>query len=101
MMENGIFYLMLGFAGLMLLYAALLAVTQDTGLIPRGQVSKTKNKKRYARKVAAICGMIGLIVLSAGLVGLWISPLGALISLAAGLIFSLWCSTLIMKDEPD
>ena len=97
-MENGFSILMLIFAGAILLYAALMALTKDYNMIPfRARISvKPKNPKKYMTQLAKAVAAVAVPVALGGLIGLWNSIAG-LIFMILGVGFCLWLTTKIMK----
>lgn len=102
-MENGFSVLMLIFAGALLLYAGLLGLTGDMGLIPRGAaVPKQKNPKAYARRLAKIIALVAAAPAFSGLIGLvtglqWL----ALLELIVGMVACIWAGVVLMKKEEE
>ncbi len=101
MEEYGFNILMLIFAGALLLYAGLLALTGDMGLIPRSNsVKKPKNTKAYARQVAKIIALAAAAPAFSGIIGLltgiqWL----ALLELIVGLVACIWAGVALIKKE--
>ena len=97
-MDNGFSILMLIFAGAILLYAALMALTKDYNMLPlRAQVSvKPKNPKKYMMQLAKAVALVAVPVALGGLIGLWNAMVGLIIMLL-GVGFCLWFATKIMK----
>ena len=98
MSPAGIF--MLIFAGAILLYAALLAITKDYKMLPRrAQVSvRPKNPKQYTVMIAKAVALCALAPLSAALVSIWNEMLAGIVFIIV-LILCLFWSTKIVKDE--
>ena len=100
-MENGFPILMLLFSGALYLYALLLALTKDAGMIPRQDKARLPDPKAYARRFAGIMALVAFVPLAAGVAGLIYGDKRTLIVLIAGLVFSLWGATqLIQKVMP-
>ena len=99
-MDNGFSILMLIFAGAILLYAALMALTKDYKMLPvRAQVSvKPKNPKKYMTQLAKAVALVAVPVALGGLIGLWNAMVG-LIAMILGVGFCLWLATRIMKKS--
>ena len=97
-MDNGFSILMLIFAGAILLYAALMALTKDYNMLPlRAQVSvKPKNPKKYMTQLAKAVALVAVPVALGGLIGLWNAMVGLIIMLL-GVGICLWLATKIMK----
>ena len=76
-MEYAYSILMFCFAGMLLLYAGLLALTKDAGLIPRSEAVEMRDKKAYARQFAKVMALVALAPVLSGLVALapWLSAL--------------------------
>lgn len=69
-MEYAFSILMFCFAGMLLLYAGLLAAAKDPQLIPRHFASKIKNPKVYALQFAKLTALTAAAPFLSGLVGL-------------------------------
>ena len=97
-MDNGFSILMLIFAGAILLYAALMALTKDYNMLPlRAQVSvKPKNPKKYMTQLARAVALVAIPMALGGLIGLWNAMVGLIIMLL-GVGICLWLATKIMK----
>ncbi len=90
--------LMLIFAGALLLYAGIMALTKDYDMLPirARQSVKPKNKKKYAFQLSKVIALVAAAPALSGIVGIW-TPLGAGIVFVVGLIVFLWIGTKIMK----
>jgi hypothetical protein len=99
-MEHGYSILMGLFSAALLIYAALMAVTKDYDLLPyRAQVSVSpKDPELYMVKLAKCVALTALAPALSALVGLW-NNLAAFVVLVAGIVFFLWLSVRIMKDQ--
>ncbi len=97
-MEYGYSILMLIFAGAILLYAGLMALTKDYRLLPmRAQVSvKPKKPKLYMARLAKAVALAALSPLLSALVGFWYMP-AAFVVFVVVLILALWGATRIMR----
>ena len=97
-MEHGFSILMLIFAGALLLYAGLMAVTKDYNLLPlRARVSvKPKDKKAYTFQLAKVIALVSAAPALGGLAGLWNGMTGAAV-LVIGAVVCVWLGTKIMK----
>ena len=88
------------FAGALLLYALLLAITKDYKMLPyRAWVSvKPKNTKKYTVQLAKVVALVALgIAIGAG-VGLWNMAVGAIVMVVC-VIAAIWAGTKFVKDE--
>ncbi len=89
---------MLIFAGCILLYAAILAVTKDRTMLPlKVQVSLKGKSKQYIFELSKAVAVTALAPAAAGILGIW-NEIAAIIGFLAGLVFTLWLGTRIMKD---
>ncbi|MBR0145001.1 MAG: hypothetical protein IJM21_12595 [Clostridia bacterium] len=98
-MDYGFSILMLIFAGAILLYAAVLALTKDYKMLPyraRNSV-KPKDPKRYAFQLSKAIALTAAAPALCGLIAFW-HPVPAVIVLIAGLVVCLWLATKIMKN---
>ncbi len=83
-MENGYSILMVLFALALLLYAALIGLTRDVGLIPKMGAVKVKNPKRYAWQFAKTLACVALAPVVSALAGLRYGPgIGTLVLVPA------------------
>ena len=96
-MEKAFPILMLCFAGMILLYAALLALIKDVKLIPRSDEARIPNPKAYALRFAGIMTLVAVAPLASGIAGLIYDNKRALIVLIVGLVFTLWGATQLIK----
>ena len=85
-MDYGYSFLMFSFAAVLLLYALLLAVSKDTGMIPRSGAARIKNKKEYAVRFAKVIAVTALAPLTSGLIALSGNVLWAMAMLILGFI---------------
>ena len=99
-MDHGFSVFMLIFAGVLFLYAALLAITKDYKMLPyRATVSvKPKNPKKYTAQLAKAVALTALAVAVGALVSLWNMAVGAAVMLVA-VIAALWAATKFVKDR--
>ena len=97
-MDQGFSILMFIFAGAILLYAALMAITKDYNMLPyRGRVSvKPKNPKAYMVELAKIVALTGVAIALGAAVSLWNQLVGAVVMII-GVILALWTGTKIIK----
>ena len=88
------------FAGALLLYAAILAITKDYKMLPyRAQISvKPKDPKKYTVQLANVVALVALgIAIGAG-VGMWNMAVGAIVMVVC-VIAAIWAGTKFVKDE--
>ena len=96
-MEKAFPILMLCFAGLLLVYAGILALTKDVMLIPHADKAKIPDPKAYALRFAGIMALVTIGPLASGIAGLIYDNKRAAIALIVGLVFSLWGATQLVK----
>ena len=91
---------MLIFAGAILLYAGLLAITKDYNLLPiRARISvKPKNPKQYTVQIAKAVALTSLSPILAAVTTIW-SEFAALFVLLIVMVICLYLSTKIVKVE--
>ncbi|MBR2527852.1 MAG: hypothetical protein IKE58_05215 [Blautia sp.] len=100
-MDYAFSILMFIFAGALLLYAALMAITKDYRILPyQSRVSvKPGNSEKYMVQLAKIVALVALAIALGAAVALWNIPVGAVVMLV-GAIASLWFGTkIIWKAE--
>ena len=97
-MEHGYSILMAIFAGAILLYAGLMALTGDYKMIPyRSRQSYTpKDPKRYARQLAKVIALVAAAPAVSALVGLLNVP-AALAALIVSAVVLIWLGTKLMR----
>ena len=97
-MENGYSILMGIFAGLILIYAGLMALTKDYRMLPlRARVSvQPKDEKRYMKQLAKVVALVALAPALSALTGLW-NLIAALIVLIVSAVVFIWLGTKIMR----
>ena len=97
-MEYGYSILMGIFAGLILIYAGLMALTKDYKMLPfRARVSvQPKDEKRYMKQLAKVVAMVALAPALSALTGLW-NMMAALIVLIVSAVVFIWLGTKIMR----
>ncbi len=97
-MEYGYSILMGIFAGLILIYAGLMALTKDYRMLPlRARVSvQPKDEKRYMKQLAKVVALVALAPALSALTGLW-NMIAALIVLVVSAIVFIWLGTKIMR----
>lgn len=98
-MEHAFSILMFIFAGAILFYAALMAISKDYRMLPyRSRVSvKPKNPERYMVQLAKIVALTGGAIALGAAVALWNNAVGAVVMLV-GVILALWAGTKIIRD---
>ena len=101
-MENGFPIFMLIFAGAILLYAALMAITKDYKMLPfRARVSvKPKNPEKYMIQLAKIVALVAVMIAAGAVIALWNAAAGAVV-MFVGVIAALWCGTKIIKKAEE
>ena len=97
-MEYGYSILMGIFAGLILIYAGLMALTKDYKMLPfRARVSvQPKDEKRYMKQLAKVVALVALAPALSALTGLW-NMIAALIVLVVSALVFIWLGTKIMR----
>ena len=97
-MEYSFSILMFIFAGALLIYAALMAITKNYNILPmRATVSvNPKDKKAYTAQLAKVIALVAAAVAAGALVGLFNIPAGLVVMLIA-VIAAIWAGTRIMK----
>ena len=98
-MDRAFSVLMFCFAGMLLLYAGLLAATGDCGLIPRLRAAKIRDKKAYARRFAGAVAITAAAPALSGVVGLLWSEGMAVSTLITGMIACVWAGAKYVRDE--
>ena len=83
-MEKAFPILMLCFAGLLLVYAGILALTKDVMLIPHADKAKIPDPKAYALRFAGIMALVTIGPLASGIAGLIYDNKRAAIALIRG-----------------
>ena len=96
-MEYGFSVLMFCFAGMLLLYAGLLALTKDISLIPRMHGVKVKNRREYAVRFAKAMAVAALDPLLGGVVALF-HPGYAAVTMIVGLAACIWIGVQLVRD---
>ena len=98
-MEYGYSILMGIFAGAILLYAGLLALTKDYKMLPIRvrQSVKPKDPKKYTAQLAKVIALVSLSPALSALAGLW-SMTAALILLPVSMVLLIWLGTSFMKN---
>lgn len=97
-MEYGYSILMGIFAGLILIFAGLMALTKDYKMLPfRARVSvQPKDEKRYMKQLAKVVALVALAPALSALTGLW-NMIAALIVLVVSAVVFIWLGTKIMR----
>ena len=78
------------FGGLLMLYALILRLTKDVGMIPRMQGVKVDNPKQYAKKFSHLLFFIALAFLNGAWVALYTGPVVGAVVLALSLAAAIW-----------
>ena len=86
------------FAGALLLYAGLMALTKDYKILPiRGQQAvKPKDPKRYTAQFAKVIALVAAAPAIGAIVGIW-SVIAAVVVTVAGIVVCIWLGTKIMR----
>ena len=71
-MEYAFSILMFIFAGALLLYAGLLALTRDIRMVSRSYAAQVKDPKRYALQFAKLLAIVAAAPVLAGVAGLYL-----------------------------
>ena len=97
-MEQGFSIFMFIFAGAILVYAAIMAISKDYNMLPyRSRVSvKPKNPQKYMVQLAKIVALTAVAIAIGAAVALWNGLAGGIVMLA-GVIAALWAGTKIIK----
>ena len=97
-MEHGFSILMFIFAGALLLYAGLMALTKDYKMLPfrARQSVKPKHPKEYMIQLSKIVALAALAIALGAAVALWNAAVGAIV-LIAGVVAVLWAGTKIIQ----
>ena len=101
-MEYAYSILMGIFAGALLLFAGLMALTKDYKMLPfrSRQSVKPKDPKKYAFQLSKVIALVALSPALSALLGLW-NNIVAVIALIVSMILFIWLGTKIMKKiEP-
>ena len=96
-MEYAFSILMICFAGALLLYAGLLALTKDANLIPKAHAVQMKDEKAYAVQLAKVIALVATAPLHGGIVGLFLGPGVAAVVVLLGLVLCIWLGTGLMR----
>ena len=97
-MEHGFSVLMFIFAGVLLLYAALLAIKKDYNMLPARsrQSVKPKDPKKYVAQLAKIIALVAAAIAVGAAVALWNGGIGAAV-MVVGVVAALWLGTRLIK----
>ncbi len=99
-MDHNFSVFMFIFAGALLLYAAILAITKDYKMLPyRARIPvKPKNPKKYTVQLAKAVALVALGIAIGAVVGLWNMAVGAIVMVVC-VIAAIWAGTKFVKDE--
>lgn len=97
-MEYGYSILMGIFAGAILVYAGIMALTGDYNILPvrARQSVKPKDPKKYTVRLAKVIALVALSPALSALAGLW-NMHAALVVLFVTMVVFIWLGTRIMK----
>lgn len=95
-MDYAVSVLMFCFAGMILLYAAALAVFKDANMIPYSQMAKIEKPKAYAVQFAKVMFLVAMAPALGGVVGLLFGNGAALITSLAALAVFIWLGSKMM-----
>lgn len=101
-MENDFPIFMFIFAGAILLYAALMAVTKDYKMLPfRARVSvKPKNPEKYMVQLAKIVALVAAMIAAGAAIAPWNAAAGAVV-MVIGAAAAIWYGTKIIKKAEE
>ena len=91
--------LMFAFAGALLLYAGLLALTKDVRLIPRMQAVQPKDPRAYAAAFAKMLALVALAPLTGGFYALFNVTVGVVLMLV-DFPLCIWAGTYFFRRLP-
>ena len=102
MMEHGFSILMFFFAGALLLYAGLMALTKDYKKLPyrARQSVKPKNSEKYMVQLAKIVALVAAMIAVGAAIALWNAAVGSAV-MVIGVVAALWCGTRIIKKAEE
>jgi len=93
-MEHGYSILMFIFAGLLLIYGAILAISGSVNLIPKSDKAKISDPKSYVRGFAAAVALVAVpVAFSAGFAYVGMPVWLVLAILILGTALCLWVAT--------
>ena len=96
-MDHYFSFLLLIFAALILLYAALMAITRDYRMLPARVSVKPKNPKKYMLQLSKAVALVGMAIGVGAAVSFWKVGIGIVIMIV-GTIAAIWYGTKIVKD---
>jgi uncharacterized membrane protein YphA (DoxX/SURF4 family) len=98
-MEHGYSILMAVFAGAILLYAGLMALTKDYNILPvrARQSVKPKDPKKYMTQLSKVVALVSLSPALSALAALWNMVAGVAVIIGSMVLF-IWIGTKIMKQ---
>lgn len=99
-MEKAFPIIMLAMSGGMLLYAGLIALG-GFDLIPRSYAVKVRDKKKYARRFAALIALLAWAPAVGGITALIFGNPAGLIVTAAALVLAIWLGRYVMRNSND
>ena len=101
-MEYGYSILMGIFAGALLLYAGLMALTKDYKMLPyryRARTSvKPKNPKKYMTQLSKVIALVACSPALSAIAGLWNMVAALIVLIGTGVLF-IWLGTKIVHNE--
>ena len=87
------------FAAALLLYALILALTKDVGLIPRTGAVKIDDGKAYATTFAKAIAVVALAPLGSGIYGLFSTAFG-MVMLFVNFVLCIWIAMRFFRRPP-
>ncbi len=96
-MDHNFSFLLLIFAALILLYAAIMAITKDYRMLPARGFVKPKNPKKYMLQLSKAVALVGMAIGVGGAVSFWKVGIGIVIMIG-GTIAAIWYGTKIVKN---
>ena len=99
-MEHGYSILMAVFAGAILLYAGLMALTKDYNILPvrARQSVKPKDPKRYMTQLAKVVALVSLSPALSALAALW-NMVAGFVVLIGSMVMFIWLGTKMMSGQ--
>lgn len=88
--------LMFCFSGALLLYAAILGLSGDSGMIPKSYAAKGADRRAYARAFARMMAVVAMAPLSSGIVALFNPTLG-MVLLVPDFVACIWVGTYFFR----
>lgn len=97
-MEHGYSILMAVFAGAILLYAGLMALTKDYNILPvrARQSVKPKDPKKYMTQLSKVVALVSLSPALSALAALWNMVAGVAVIIGSMVLF-IWLGTKMMS----